>query len=237
MSEFRYVGSELGLFANAGNWKRYWTEAVRPFISGDVLEVGAGIGANSMMLRHLAGGRWVCLEPDPSLVQTLRETAARRESQPGYEIVCGTVASLPVTDVFDTILYIDVLEHIQQDEAELNSAVAHLRCGGHVIVLSPAHGWLYSEFDAAIGHYRRYNSSMLRRLNVRATTLKRVMYLDSAGVLVSSANRLLLRQSMPTPQQLRLWDRWIIPVSRVLDRALQYRIGKTILGVWRRTSA
>jgi len=51
---------------------------------------------------------------------------------------------------------------------------------------------------------------------------------------LSSANMLLLRQSMPTKAQLRFWDQWIIPVSRVLDRLFRYSVGKTIIAVWRK---
>jgi len=57
-------------------------------------------------------------------------------------------------------------------------------------------------------------------------------YLDSAGLLASLGNRLLLRQAMPSAAQLRIWDSCLVPVSRGLDRLLGYRLGKSILGVW-----
>jgi hypothetical protein len=60
----------------------------------------------------------------------------------------------------------------------------------------------------------------------------KVRYLDSVGVIVSAANVLLLRQSMPTKDQLRVWDSWLVPVSRILDRLFLYCIGKTILAIW-----
>jgi hypothetical protein len=50
MSDFSYVGSELELFAAVGNWKTYWSRQIRPFITGDVIEVGAGIGSNTPFL-------------------------------------------------------------------------------------------------------------------------------------------------------------------------------------------
>jgi hypothetical protein len=57
-------------------------------------------------------------------------------------------------------------------------------------------------------------------------------YLDCAGLILSVANMLLLRQSMPTKAQLRFWDHWIVPISRVLDKLLLYSVGKTIIAVW-----
>jgi 2-polyprenyl-3-methyl-5-hydroxy-6-metoxy-1,4-benzoquinol methylase len=226
MSELKYVGSELDLFAEVWNWKAYWSAQVRPFLSGDVLEVGAGIGANTRFLDSgRETGRWVCLEPDPELASRVPGNAC--------ETVCGTLESM-AGQTFDTILYIDVLEHIEEDREELNRAAAHLRPGGRLIVLSPAHQWLFSPFDAAIGHFRRYNRPMLRAISPAGLRLEQMRYLDCAGMALSAANKLLLRQSMPTKAQLRLWDRWIVPVSRVLDKLLFYSLGKTIVAVWRK---
>ena len=136
--------------------------------------------------------------------------------------------------MFDSILYIDVLEHIELDAAELTQATQHLKPLGHLIVLSPAHQWLYSPFDARIGHFRRYNRRSLTRITPSAARLVLVRYLDSVGLCASVANRVILRQSLPTPAQVLFWDRRMITVSRVLDPLLNYLVGKSILAVWRR---
>jgi len=233
MSEAKDVGSELDMFAAAWNWKSYWSEQIRPFLRGDILEVGAGIGSNTRFLDPEGGtGLWVCLEPDPKLmgqlVKGLRETEPRRT----YEAVCGTLEESLAGRQFDTIIYIDVLEHIDNDREELDRAASHLRPGGHLIVLSPAHQRLFSPFDAAIRHFRRYNRPMLQRISPASLRLERMRYLDCAGLVLSVANMLLLRQSMPTKAQLRFWDHWIVPISRVLDKLLLYSVGKTIIAVW-----
>jgi len=234
MSELKYVGSELDLFASVLNWKAYWSREIRPFIRGDVLEVGAGMGSNTRFLDPGSAGRWVCLEPDPDLKRQLAKNAQELKTRRAHEIVCGTLESLDGQQ-FDTIIYIDVLEHIDNDREEMKQAASHLRPGGHLIVLSPAHQRLFSPFDAAIGHYRRYNRSMLRAISPATLRLERMRYLDCAGLILSAANMLLLRQSMPTKGQLYFWDRWIVPVSRVVDRLFLYSLGKTIIAVWRRS--
>ena len=58
-------------------------------------------------------------------------------------------------------------------------------------------------------------------------------YLDTAGLIASLGNRLLLRSAMPTEKQLGFWDRRLVPVSRTIDPLLRYRLGKSIVGVWR----
>jgi SAM-dependent methyltransferase len=236
MSDFKYVGSELDLFAAALNWKTYWSRQIRPFLKGDILEVGAGLGSNTRIMDTGGTGRWVCLEPDPELVGQLAGNLRGTEIKRLHEAVCGTLESL-AGQQFDTIVYIDVLEHIDHDRDELNRAASHLRPGGHVVVLSPAHQRLFSPFDTAIGHFRRYNRPMLRAISPAGLRLETLRYLDCAGLTLSAANMLLLRQSMPTKAQLRFWDQWIVPISRIFDKLLLYSVGKTIIAVWRKPPA
>lgn len=231
MTEFKYVGSELDLFAAVKNWKSYWSSQVRPFLGPDILEVGAGIGSNMEFLDPDCSGHTVCLEPDPALTAQLSTRLRERKSHRTSEVVCGTLPSLGGRK-FDAIVYIDVLEHIEGDQDELQTAAAMLKPGGRIVVLSPAHQSLYTPFDAAIGHFRRYDRSMLRAISPKGLQLETLRYLDSVGMFASSANRLFLRQSMPTRSQLQFWDGTMIPISNVIDKFLFYSIGKSILAVW-----
>jgi SAM-dependent methyltransferase len=235
MTDFKYVGSELELFAAVHNWKRYWASQIQRYISGDVLEVGAGIGSNTRFMDLRPRGRWVCLEPDAGLTEQLVKNLKESENTREREVVCGTIQSLGENARFDTIIYIDVLEHIERDAGELANAAAMVRPGGRIIVLSPAHQKLYTPFDKEIGHFRRYSRPMLRKVGPPGLRLEKLFYLDSAGLLLSSANLLLLRQSMPTKRQLAVWDTYVIPVSRLLDPLLGRSVGKSIVGVWQRT--
>jgi len=234
MADFKYVGAELDLFAEVHNWKTYWSRSIRRFIGGDVLEVGAGIGANTRYLDSGVAGQWVALEPDAELAARLANNLEQYTRQPAYESAIGAIGKLPPSRKFDTIVYIDVLEHIEKDREELKNAASLLRPGGRIVVLAPAHQWLFTPFDAAIGHFRRYNRAMMRNIGPPELLLERTVYLDSAGLVLSMANLLLLRQSMPTKRQLAIWDRWVIPVSRVLDQCFFHALGKSIVGVWRR---
>jgi hypothetical protein len=228
MSEFAYAGSELDIFEKAVHWKRYFARHMAPYIRGEVLEAGAGIGANLKMFSQLDFRRWTCLEPDRELADRLRDAV------PGdgrYETVVGTLQDLPGRR-FDTILYIDVLEHIEDDHAEMLRAAAHLNPGGAVIVLSPAHQWLFTPFDAAIGHFRRYSKRSLAAAGATELTREKLIYLDTVGLAASAANRLFLKSAMPTHSQIQTWDRLMVPLSRFIDPFLRYQVGKSVLGVW-----
>jgi hypothetical protein len=234
---FTYVGSELELFAGAAVWKEYLRRRITPYLGSDVLEVGAGLGGTTRLLCRGDRRRWVCLEPDPSLSRQIEKAVGEGALPPYCSVVVGTLDQIAPAPPFDTLLYIDVLEHIEDDGGELARAAEFLTPGGHVVVLSPAHDWLFTAFDKAIGHYRRYTRPSLRAVAPKELEPVRLEYLDSVGLLASLANRLMLRQSMPTPRQIAVWDRGMVRVSRWLDPLLRYNLGKSVLGVFRRVGS
>lgn len=234
MNEIAYVGSELDLFARAANWKRYWSSLLRPCLGQRILDVGAGIGATLDVLADGPGRSWLALEPDPALADRLRARIAAGEVRAEVEVRTGTLADLTPDERFDTILYIDVLEHIADDAAEFAHAADRLLPGGRICILAPAHPWLFTAFDAAIGHERRYTRDSLAAVAPQGLACERLDYLDSVGMLASMGNRFLLRAAHPTASQIALWDRMMVPVSRLLDPLLLRRVGKSVLGVWRR---
>jgi SAM-dependent methyltransferase len=227
-----YEGGELDLFLAARRWKTYWSGKVRPHLGEAVLEVGAGFGANTPFLFGPAQKRWLCLEPDAHLAGQIPDRLKDQPWAGRIETRVGTLADLPPEGAFDTLLYIDVLEHIEDDRAELRAALLRLKPGGRIIVLAPAHPGLYTAFDREIGHYRRYTRSSLRACTPPGSRLLELYYLDSVGLLASAANRLLLHQSLPTPRQIQFWDRLLVPASRLLDPLLAFQLGKTVIGVW-----
>ncbi len=231
---FVYVGTELDLFATAERWKAYVRRQVRPYLGRQVLEVGAGHGGTTRVLCGVEQECWVCLEPDRSLADRLIAAISAGELPDCCEARIGTLADLDDGDRFDTILYMDVLEHIADDRAELARAADQLRPGGHLIVLAPAHQWLFTPFDEAIGHYRRYTRRSLRAAAPDGLALSRLVYLDSIGMLASLGNRLVLKSSMPSSGQIAAWDRLMVPLSTLADPLLGYSIGKSVLAVWKK---
>lgn len=228
-----YLGQELELFARAENWKDYFGTLLRPYLTGDVLEVGAGLGATTRRLCDGSQRAWLCLEPDRVMADRLREAVARGALPACCRVRAGTVRDLPPDARFDVVLYVDVLEHIEDDTVELAAAARVLRPGGVLIVLAPAHGWLYSPFDRAIGHYRRYTRGSLARVAPPGLRCLVLRYLDSVGLLASAGNRFLLRRSLPTARDIARWDRLMVPLSCRLDPWLGFRVGKTVVGIWR----
>lgn len=233
-----YIGKELELFQNAKNWKEYYGKIIAPYVHGRVLEVGAGIGGTTSHLIKLVNNyknnnisKWVCLEPDLRLLEEIKGLCSTGKL-PGY---CETKQGyshdlLSKYDQFDAILYMDVIEHIDDDSSELQTAYELLNKGGHVIILVPAHNHLYSPFDKAIGHYRRYNIDLLNHALPKALKQVKMVYLDSVGYLASLGNSLLLKQSTPSVKQIQFWDKILVKLSKNgVDKVTGYKLGKSLL--------
>ena len=233
-TRIEYGGEELELFADATNWKTYWSAALRPFIGGDVIEVGAGIGTSTPYLLPAEPKSWLCLEPDPALAAHIDERIAGGELPAVCRSRVGVLADLETELQADTITYIDVLEHIEHDEAEVEQAAMRLRPGGRLVVLAPAFNIVFSPFDKAVGHFRRYSRSDATRLTRPGLRLEKSFYLDGVGLALSLANRLLLKSDLPTRQQIGFWDRFVVPVSRISDHVTAPFFGRTIIMVFRR---
>jgi SAM-dependent methyltransferase len=234
MNETTYVGTELELFSEAKVWKSYLGRQIAPDLGDEVLEVGAGLGGTTRRFCNRAHTRWVCLEPDPALAGQITQSIASGDLPACCRVEVGTTASLGGLGAFDTILYIDVLEHIEDDRGELERAARLLKPGGRIVALSPAHQWLFTPFDQAIGHYRRYSKRTFAAIGPAGLDRVRLVYLDSIGLFASLANKLLLHQSMPNPKQIAFWDRVLVRMSTAVDPLIGRSLGKSVLAVWQR---
>lgn len=231
MEHFQYSGNELDNFEAAKNWKRYWSNLIQPYIGSRILEVGAGIGSTTRTLNYLQFDRWLCVEPDINLSKRIDEKIQNGQISRNVEIRNVFSSSLPKEEKFDTILYIDVLEHIERDCDELKTAANLLEDNGKIIILSPAHNFLFSEFDQKIGHYRRYNKKMLKAITPSNLKIINTKYLDSIGLFASLGNKLILKNADPKISQIKLWDDHMISLSKKIDPILGHFFGKSIFTV------
>lgn len=234
---YEYAGRELDNFSIVVNWKRYWSSTILPYLGKQVLEVGAGIGASTKVISSMSSAdTWLCLEPDPGNIEILQKEKRAGNIPEHYEFRQGGLTALEANERFESILYIDVLEHIEDDKSEISLAAEHLTGNGYLIILAPAYPFLFSEFDEAIGHYRRYTRGMFAESYGNSLQKRSTRYLDSVGLLTSLGNRFLLRSPLPTKGQLSFWDKYILPISRLTDRIIRYRFGRSILVIYQKVA-
>jgi SAM-dependent methyltransferase len=234
----KYIGSELKIFSAAQNWRKYWQSFIPRIGSGlkdlEVLDVGAGLGSVMMSIHPKSFSRWVALEPDMEMYLALSKIISSDLDLSKCEARHGTIQSLNDSEKFDLIFYIDVLEHIKDDAVEISNAVKHLKNGGYLIVLVPAHMFLFSPFDSAIGHFRRYSKKTLNGVIPSHLSRVRILTLDSVGLFASLANKYLLKSEAPSKLQVIFWDAFLVKISKILDPLLMFWVGKSIMGIWKK---
>ena len=232
---YQYPGSELEVFAKATKWKKYWSKIIKNHIGSRILEVGAGIGSNVNYYISNKTKSVTLVEPDKVLCNDLNNLCVTNHLKLNVKVINGYISSINSHEQkFDSILYIDVLEHIENDKEELFNASKYLAKNGCVLILAPAHNYLYSAFDKAVGHFRRYNKQMLFQATPPTLSLEKVIYMDSVGLLLSLTNKLILKKAIPNQRQIRFWDTKVIPISKKIDRIINYSFGKTILGIYKK---
>lgn len=214
----------------ATNFTRWVGEEIRPFIRGRVLEVGCGAGTYTQLFAGWADAV-VAVDIDPGFATA---TAQRFADDDKVQVQQADARRLPALGTFDTIVMLDVLEHIEDDVATLAALREMLTESGAVVLKVPALPQLYGALDAAIGHYRRYTRNTLARTAARASlVISECRSFNLAAAPGWWLNGRILRRTHPPENQLRLYDR-LVPAFRLVDRLTGPPFGTSLIAVARR---
>ena len=131
---------------------------------------------------------------------------------------------------YDTIIYLDVIEHIKKDKDEVIKALKLLKKNGKLIINVPANSHLYSNFDRDVGHYKRYSKNDFKKI-LKNSVFRKVTfrYYDSIGYLLSLMSKLLItnyKKNFET--KIKFWNNLII-FSKLLDKITLNAFGKSLL--------
>lgn len=231
MSQQPYTGMDnLEVMEQAVRYNRHLMSQVLAHSRGArrMLDFGAGSGTFARALRE-QGANVACVEPDPAFRATLLAD--------GFACHAG-LESVPPGSV-DFIYMLNVLEHVQDDGQMLRELAARLSVGGGLYVYVPAFNCLYSSMDRKVGHVRRYRRGLLtQRIGDSGLELLASGYADSLGFFIALLYRLVgSRNGDLNPAAIRIYDRLIFPISRVLDAGLSGFLGKNVWAVARRTES
>ncbi len=216
--------------AEAGNYRRWQIEIFRPYLGGSLLEVGIGDGGFRDLLPV---GEHVGVDLDPELV------ARARAAHPDGEYLEADVEDPGLAERlagrrFDSVLCVNVLEHLEDDATAVRNLLALLRPGGHLLLLVPAHQALFGPLDRLAGHRRRYTIAGVRALLPESVELRRLYYLNPVGAIGWWLNRFTRPASLedrPVRRQVLLFDRFALPPSRLLTPLTRRLFGQSVVCV------
>ena len=134
---------------------------------------------------------------------------------------------------FDTIMYFDVLEHIQNDLKEVLSAKKKLKKNGYLIFSVPAFQIFYNNFDKSVGHYRRYNKKDFKNIASKTNLkIQKLIYYDSFGLLLIILAKIFNISNKNLGKNIKVWN-FFIPFSKILDLITFNKFGKSLLCVFK----
>ena len=213
----------LDSLAGTKRFNRWMADTVRPLVGTRVLELGAGIGN---MTQHLARGRkiYVASDIDAEHIARLR---VRFRGRPNLEIrrcdLCDAADFQPLRGSFDSVVCLNVVEHVQDDLGALRNIFSALKPGGRAIILVPQDQNAYGTLDEVLGHCRRYSEAQLRaRMEAAGFTVERMLHFNRVTRPGWRFNGQILKRRSFGRFQLKVFDA-LVPLWRRIDGYLPWQ--------------
>lgn len=229
-----YDGHDLEALADLPNYQGWILDVFKPYLGGRCIEFGAGVGAFSKLLRPSLE-RLEAVEPSSNLTAKLSRLF---EGDGGAIVIEETLESFAgkVEDTsVDTIVMVNVLEHILDDRHALDEFFRILKPGGHLLLFVPAMKFLFSAMDQNLGHYRRYQLKELRE-KVESPGFNIILsrYFDFLGTFAWYLVHTLGGKQTFNPSMAHVYDTVCVPITRNLERIMPVLFGKNVIMVARK---
>jgi SAM-dependent methyltransferase len=220
---------ELDVVAEMPNYFDWIMSTFSPYARGHVVEYGAGIGTISRVVRPFAE-ELTLVEPTSDFIPILKQ---RFEGDQNVKIVDASLEQhVPSLDsnTIDTIIMVNVLEHIADDRKALLQLLQSIRPGGHLLIFVPALRFLMSKLDLKFGHFRRYQrSDLVSKVIAAGGQIEVCHYFDFFGIGPWFFLNTLLGATNFNPLFLGIHDKFVVPISRTIERVVSPPVGKNLI--------
>lgn len=226
-SKLQYFGRDLEAMSFAKNYHDWIIDEFKPYLGENSAEVGAGIGSFSQlllpMIKHLTA-----FEPSENMYPALAEEFATNEKVDTINDYFGNRVN-HYEEAFDSVVYVNVMEHIEHDKDEFGYAYRSLKPGGHLLVFVPATPFLYSPLDKSLGHFRRYvRSELIDKSTGAGFHTVKCHYFDVVGILPWLIVFKLMKKEI-SGGKVSAYDNMVVPFMRRLESLVRPPIGKNLL--------
>jgi SAM-dependent methyltransferase len=228
MDRLAYTLEDQALMSHARRYFAWQARLILPHLGKRVVEVGCGTGN---FTQHLTGRELVlATDLEPACLERLVArfpTAITRVATPEEDTFLELAHWSP-----DSIVCLNVLEHIQNDAAALRRMAAILPPGGRLALLVPALPALYGPIDRNLGHFRRYTKRDVDRLAFAAALdIHSLRYMNAIGAIGWYANARLFRRAAQSATQIALFDNAIVPVASRVEALIPPPLGQSVLAI------
>jgi SAM-dependent methyltransferase len=224
------VTETLKTFALTHNYNLWVFEVLRPYIGKDILEIGCGIGNLTPYFKKV--GRLTCIDKSLLFIQHMRIDYSDLEFH-HFDITEGKVLSL-TNKGFDTIICVNVLEHIEEDDLALSNMFKLLKPKGKLLLYVPALNLIYGTLDKNLGHFQRYDRPFLeKKLNQAGFHIEKIFFHNFLGAFGWFVNGKILKRKQLSILQTILFDR-LLPIFARIERKIELPFGLSLVVICRR---
>jgi len=226
----KFVTDDQKIMSKATRYLEYQAELAIPYVRGDVLEIGAGIGNLAKEVLERAADKintFTCIEAETLCCERLREEL--KSFQVNMSIVQGLFPDTLPESTFDMIYHFNVLEHIEEDQQSLQCAFHLLNPGGTLCMFIPAFPMLYGSMDKRLRHFRRYaKQSIKTQMKQAGFQLLESRYCNFIGFFGWYINNRLLKIQSQQGGQVALFDKVILPVQKTIESWIEPPLGQNL---------
>ena len=225
----------LEIFAKARRFNQWLFKSFSSYCKGNILEVGSGTGniskwlletGNAVTLSDLREEYCRILNEKFGHLATLQDVFQLDLSDPSFDQKHPSLL-----DQFDTVVSLNVVEHIEDDRMVIRNAIKLLRYKGRLIILLPAHQGLYNSFDKSLGHFRRYRrKELVSLLEGEGLEIINSKYFNAAGIAGWWFYGSLLNREIIPAYSLRIFD-LLVPFFKIIDLVLFRKLGLSVVAI------
>lgn len=225
----------LIVFSKATAFNAWLSELVLPWAKGHILEIGSGIGNISEII--LQNNLTITLSDlNPQYCSQLKNKFENRALCKG--IISLNIAEAdfeekykPLLTKFDTIIALNVIEHIEDDRKAFENCKKLLAPGGRIIILVPAFTFLYNSFDKGLGHYRRYTRNKLsEKMQHAGFNVIHRQYFNMPAMFGWFISGSIFKMKIIPENQLNFYN-YLVPLFKRIDTLFQKKIGISLIMV------
>jgi SAM-dependent methyltransferase len=231
MSYDQILISDLETMAAATNYRNWMYRRLVPHIGQRILEIGAGIGNFTSLLldRELV----VATDNYPPCIEYLNSRFGNQlRASPMLLDASGSIGPEWKAFEFDTVICLNVLEHIKDDLTALSQMYELLVPRGRLVLLVPAFQFLHGSVDRALGHHRRYTrKDLLPTMNEAGFTIERSFYMNVVGMAGWFWNNRIVKRGQESGKQIGIFDRYVAPTAEMAERLLPPPLGLSLIAI------
>lgn len=231
-SNYKYYASDLTAMSFAVNYHKNIIRQFSKYLGDSILEIGAGTGnlADILLENKYEFNSLTLVEPDEEVFKLLKSKYVTNKKVKVIKAFTKDIKDM--NNCFSSVIYNNVLEHIEDDISEIANVKKLLKKDGYVCIYSPAGRILYSKYDHQLGHYRRYTlkekRTLLEKNNLKCIDIK---HSDLIGYFLWLVKYKILgfKGSNDFANSVKFFDKHITPINEFIESKIKLPFGKNIL--------